>query len=260
MLFLSSSLISALQCGFSSSRSLGVLFFQRDPLLTVQGLFKHFPQLWFKRNCSLWLLKSLLCCLLVSLGWQRWGRGQRAAGASLSMCWGDAHPAGLSLGWALALSLGTVGGSSGQTGAGKAGKGHCCWWLPAANPVPGPGVLSATARSENSSCWSSSPGTRNTSGVSSSSVLVWFLLSYQLPLPFFLLLPANSVNLFLSWGNLWKQQVPFAFNICWFLDGCGGRISVLQLGTSVFAQGTTGDAADGKEMKFAEAPGTGRIT
>lgn len=31
-------------------------------------------------------------------------------------------------------------------------------------------------------------------------------------------------------------------------------------GPSVFVQGTTGDAADGKEMKFAEAPGTGRVT
>lgn len=36
--------------------------------------------------------------------------------------------------------------------------------------------------------------------------------------------------------------------------------SVLKLGPSVFVQGTTGDAADGKEMKFAEAPGTGRVT
>lgn len=34
----------------------------------------------------------------------------------------------------------------------------------------------------------------------------------------------------------------------------------LKLGPSVFVQRTTGDAADGKEMEFAEAPGTGRIT
>lgn len=57
-----------------------------------------------------------------------------------------------------------------------------------------------------------------------------------------------------------SRKVPFACRICWFLGGCGGRVSVLKLGTSVFVQGTTGDAADGKEMKFAEAPGTGRIT
>lgn len=202
MQFPSSFLISALQCGFSSSRSLGVLFFQRDPLLTIPRSVSA----WFKRSCSLWLLKSFHCCLLVSLWWQRWGRGQRAAGASLSICCGDVLGIpGLSprLG-AVAMSLGKerlVRGCSGQTGAGRAGKWHCCrglWWFPA-----GKSCGRVWCFISHSKKWGLLPlifprqwpwegkhwGGKTPQAVTSSSGLVWFPLSYQPPLPHCLHLP-----------------------------------------------------------------------